>query len=666
MVRVNIIAISHDLDYHRPRSRGRRFTPITKNMITLNKINLRRGQHLLLEEVQWTIFHKQRIGLIGANGSGKSSLFAMLLGHIQPDSGELELPRRLKIAHVAQETPAYSKSALGYVLDGDEELKQLEHDLQLAEENNNGEHIAMLHARMSEIDAYSAPARAAQLLNGLGFNKIEQEQAVSDFSGGWRVRLNLARALISHSDILLLDEPTNHLDLDAIIWLENWLRNYKGTLLLISHDREFLDNIVNHIAHIDHKNLKLYTGNYSNFEKQRVANLLLQQAAYEKQQKHIAHLQSFINRFKAKASKAKQAQSRVKAIERMELIGAVQQESSFQFHFKKPDKCSNPMLTIEDATIQYGDKIVLKDINLSITPDDRIALIGPNGAGKSSLIKLLAGELKQASGHRETSANLKIGYFAQHQIDYLQLHETPLDHLRRLSPLTKEVELRTFLGSFGFSNDRVREEIKHFSGGEKSRLALSLLIWQKPNLILLDEPTNHLDLDMREALSLALQEYEGAMILVSHDRFLLRTTADQLILVASHKISPFTGDLDDYEKWLLDFRKQSDIMFGTSEKNNPSKKAQRKLDATEREARRPLVTQIKKLETQLETLQQEYQQLEIQLLDPTLYEAENKSNLQSCLLKQAEIKKQLQTTEASWLLTCEQLDIHDKNVTNQT
>lgn len=634
-------------------------------MITLNKISLRRGQHLLLDEVQWTIFHKQRIGLIGANGSGKSSLFAMLLGQIQPDVGELELPRKLNIAHVAQETPAYSQSALNYVLEGDTELKQLEKDLALAEKNNDGAKIAILHARMSEIDAYTAPARAAQLLNGLGFSKTEQEQSVSDFSGGWRVRLNLARALISHSDILLLDEPTNHLDLDAIIWLENWLRLYKGTLLLISHDREFLDNIVDHIVHIDHKTLKLYTGNYSVFEKQRAANILLQQAAFEKQQKHIAHLQSFINRFKAKASKAKQAQSRVKAIERMELISAVQTDSPFQFHFKKPDKCSNPMLTIEDASIQYGDKIVLKDINLSITPEDRIALIGPNGAGKSSLIKLLAGELTQAAGRRDTSANLKIGYFAQHQIDYLRLHETPLDHIRRLSPLSKEVELRTFLGSFGFTSDRVREEITHFSGGEKSRLALSLLIWQKPNLILLDEPTNHLDLDMREALSLALQAYEGAMILVSHDRFLLRTTADQLILVASQNISPFTGDLDDYEKWLLDYRKQSDIMLDTSEKNNPSKKAQRKLDAAEREARRPLVTQIKKLETQLETLQQDYQKLEIQLSDLSLYESDNKTMLQRCLLKQADLKKQLQAIEESWLQASEQLEIHDKNVTTQ-
>lgn len=635
-------------------------------MITLNKINLRRGQHLLLKEIQWTIFHKQRIGLIGANGSGKSSLFAMLLSQIQPDSGELELPRRLKIAHVAQETPASTKSALAYVLEGDTELTQLELALQTAEQNNDGTQIAILHARMGEIDAYTAPARAAQLLNGLGFNKTEQQQTVSDFSGGWRVRLNLAKALISRSDILLLDEPTNHLDLDAIIWLENWLRHYKGTLLLISHDREFLDNIVDHIVHIDHKTLKLYTGNYSDFEKQRAQNILLQQAAYEKQQKHIAHLQSFITRFKAKLSKAKQAQSRIKAIERMELISAVQTDSPFQFHFKEPDKCSNPMLKIEDATIQYGDKIVLKDINLSITPEDRIALIGPNGAGKSSLIKLLAGELKQANGRLETSANLKIGYFAQHQIDYLRLHETPLDHLRRLSPSAKEVELRTFLGSFGFSNDRVREEITHFSGGEKSRLALSLLIWQRPNLILLDEPTNHLDLEMREALSLALQKYEGAMILVSHDRFLVRTTADQLMLVASNKMTAFSGDLNDYEQWLLEYRKQHDPQpIEPIEKAPSSKKMQRQLDAAEREARRPWVTHIKKLETRLENLQKENQTLEIQLSDLSLYETNKKSELHNCLLKQADIKKQLQATEEEWLNACEQLDMHDKNPTNQ-
>lgn len=627
-------------------------------MITLNKINLRRGPHLLLENVQWTIFHKQRIGLIGANGSGKSSLFAMLLGQVQPDSGDLELPRKLSIGHVAQETPAYTKSALEYVLDGDKELRELEEQLMTAEAADDGTLIAILHARMGEIDAYTASARAGQLLHGLGFNKYEQQQPVSDFSGGWRVRLNLAKALISRSDILLLDEPTNHLDLDAIIWLENWLRNYKGTLLIISHDREFLDNIVDHIAHIDQKALKLYTGNYSTFEKQRATNILLQQAAFEKQQKHIAHLQSFINRFKAKASKAKQAQSRVKAIERMELVSAVQVDSPFQFHFKEPSKCSNPMLTLQNCRIQYGDKIVLDEVSLSITPEDRIALIGPNGAGKTSLIKLLAGELMPAHGLRETSAGLKIGYFAQHQIDHLVLHETPLDHLRRLSPTTRELELRTFLGSFGFSNDRVRENITHFSGGEKSRLALSLLIWQKPNLILLDEPTNHLDLEMREALSLALQEYEGAMILVSHDRFLVRTTADQLILVASGEISPFTGDLNDYEKWLLEYRKldTSDNL----EKPLISKKSQRQLDAAEREIRRPLVTLIKKLETQLENLQNENKVLEIKLTDASLYEDHKKNELQRYLLQQTDIHKKLQAIEQEWLNACEQLEIHDK------
>lgn len=630
-------------------------------MITLNNISLRRGNNLLLQNVQWTIFHKQRIGLIGANGSGKSSLFAMLLGQIHPDEGELELPRRLHIAHVAQETPAYTKTALDYVLEGDQELQELEKNLQLAEKNNDGIQIAILHARMSEIDAYSAPARAAQLLNGLGFNTYEQQQTVSEFSGGWRVRLNLAKALFARSDILLLDEPTNHLDLDAIIWLESWLRNYKGTLLIISHDREFLDNIVDHIAHIEHKTLKLYTGDYSTFEKLRATQLLLQQSAYEKQQKHIAHLQSFINRFKAKASKAKQAQSRVKAIERMEIISAVQSESPFQFHFKEPGKCSNPMLKLEDASIQYGDKLILDHLNLSITPDDRIALIGPNGAGKSSLIKLLAGELTQTHGTRETSANLKIGYFAQHQIDHLILHETPLDHLKRLSPHTKELELRTFLGSFGFSNDRVRATITHFSGGEKSRLALSLLIWQKPNLILLDEPTNHLDLEMREALSLALQEYEGAMILVSHDRFLVRTTADQLLLVASGKLSSFTGDLNDYEKWLLDYRKQETIPV-MSEK--PSKKSQRQLDAAERETRKPFIAQIKKFETELENLQKENLRLEKQLLDPKLYEPENKQLLQDYLKQQVDIKKQLQMIEDAWIAACEVLERHDKKTSN--
>ncbi|HSW93057.1 MAG TPA: ATP-binding cassette domain-containing protein [Gammaproteobacteria bacterium] len=526
-------------------------------MITLRNVTLNRGTTVLLKNVNWTIYPGQRIGLIGANGSGKSSLFALLLNNLHADQGDVDISCQRVLAHVAQETPAYARSALDFVLDGDRILRHLEAELLKAEEANDGHRIGDLHEEFGKIDAYTAPARAAQLLSGLGFTQEEQQKPVSDFSGGWRVRLNLAKALMCPSDILLLDEPTNHLDLDAVIWLEQWLIKYPGTLLLISHDRDFLDQTVDHIAYIVHQQLEIYAGNYSTFEKTRAAHILLQQAAYEKQQKQIAHMQGFVNRFRAKASKARQAQSRMKAIERLELVNAVQIESPFHFHFRPPLKCPNPLLTLDEASIAYGEKKVLDHLSFSIGPDDRIGILGPNGAGKSSLIKLLAGEIDPATGIRETSSGLKIGYFAQHQVDHLNLQETPMTHLRELAPNVHDQELRTYLGTFGFVGTDVFDPIKQFSGGEKSRLALALLIWQRPNLLLLDEPTNHLDLEMRNALSIALQEYEGAMLLVSHDRFLLRATVDRLVLVANHRVEPFTGDMPDYEKWLLDYRRQT-------------------------------------------------------------------------------------------------------------
>ena len=629
-------------------------------MITLNNVTLRRGPHVLLKEVSWTIYHKQHIGIIGANGTGKSSLFSMLLGELQADTGELDMPKQLKLAHVAQETPAYERSALEFVIDGDAELRTLEQELIEAEHSNDGHRIATLHARMGEIDAYTAASRAAQLLDGLGFSQKEQQQPVSDFSGGWRVRLNLGKALMCRSDVLLLDEPTNHLDLDAVLWLENWLKRYPGTLLLISHDRDFLDDVVDHIAHVAHQQLKLYTGNYSAFEKLRAEQLLIQQAAYDKQQKQISHMQDFVNRFRAKASKARQAQSRLKAIERMELISVVNQDSPFHFQFRAPKKCPNPLTYLEDASIAYGEKVVLSNLNLNISPKERIALLGPNGAGKSSLIKLLAGELQVAEGNREVGEGLKIGYFAQHQIDHLRLDETPLDHMRELAPDKREQELRTFLGSFGFSGNRVLESVKIFSGGEKSRLALALLVWQQPNLLLLDEPTNHLDLDMRHALSMALQEYSGAMVIVSHDRFLVRSTVDQLYLVADGELKVFDGDLSDYEKWLLEFRRQASAPVITQPpKSDVSRKAQRQLDAKQRELRRPLVQRIKQLEDKLAKLQQEEAAIEIILANDALYEENNKEQLQQHLLQQAKLKKELKSVEGEWVVANEKLEIHD-------
>jgi ATP-binding cassette subfamily F protein 3 len=627
-------------------------------MITLRNITLRRGPNILLEDINWTIYHKQRIGIIGANGSGKTTFFAMLLNELHPDSGDLEIPHQLKIAHVAQETPAYSKSAIDFVLDGDPELRKLQQELVIAEQQNDGQRIAMLHHHLSEVDAYTANARAAQLLDGLGFNHEEQQKSVSDFSGGWRVRLNLAKALMSRSDVLLLDEPTNHLDLDAVLWLEQWLKRYTGTLLLISHDRDFLDEVVDHIAHVHSKQLKLYAGNYSAFEKQRAADLLVQEVTYKKQQKQIAHLQSFVNRFRAKATKAAQAQSRLKAIEKMELVSAIQTESPFQFHFKKPKDCPNPLIHLENARIAYGDKVILDNLNFSITPKDRIALLGPNGAGKSSFIKLLAGDLSLASGTYTTGSGLKIGYFAQHQVDHLELHETPLFHLRKLAPDIKELELRTYLGSFGFVGNRVIEAVKNFSGGEKSRLALALLIWQQPNLLLLDEPTNHLDLEMRQALSMALQEYEGAMIIVSHDRFLVRTTVDQLALVAESKLKNFDGDLNDYQKWLFEFRRQtaSSAVASTDKPEGVSRKEQRQQNAQQRHQLRPLLQKIKKLEDQLTQYQAQATAIELALTDLTLYEEQNKSKLQQHLLNQADLKKKIEAVESDWLIACEALE----------
>jgi len=626
-------------------------------MITLRNITLRRGQHVLLQHLDWTIYHKQRIGIIGANGTGKTSLFSLLLNEIQAEEGDLNIPKQIKLAHMAQETPAYPISALEFVLNGDNELRELQNKLEIAEQQHDGSRIAVLHEKLSTIDAYTARARAAQLLDGLGFVQESQKKSVSAFSGGWRVRLNLARALMCRSDVLLLDEPTNHLDLDAVLWLEQWLEQYHGTLLVISHDRDFLDHIVDHIAYISHQNIKLYTGHYSSFENQRAAELLTRQATYEKQQRQLAHLHSFVDRFRAKAAKARQAQSRLKAIERMDAVCAVQTESPFQFEFKQSEHCPNPLLTLERASVAYGDTIILSHLNLSITPKARMAILGPNGAGKSTLIKLLAGNLLAAQGKCERGPGLKIGYFAQHQVDELHLDDTPLLHLRRIADNATELELRTFLGSFGFSGNKVLDTVNTFSGGEKSRLALALLVWQRPNLLLLDEPTNHLDLEMRNALCIALQEYEGAMILVSHDRFLVRTTTDQLLLVTDGKLHHFEGDLNDYQQWLLDFRKQQSgpgaIRNG---KSDISKRELRQQEAKRREIRRPLLQKVKRLEEGMDKLQKEATTMEMALTDLSLYETQNKDKLQHYLSNQVKIKKELEKLENDWLQACEERD----------
>jgi ATP-binding cassette subfamily F protein 3 len=624
-------------------------------MITLRNITLRRGSSVLLKEINWTIYPKQHIGLVGENGSGKTSLFALIRQELAQDIGDLTIQTGLRLAHVAQETPAYSASALDYVLDGDGELRALQQELAAAEAINDGTTIAAIYEQLSQIDAYTANARAAQLLAGLSFNTAEQLKSVSEFSGGWRMRLNLARALMCRSDVLLLDEPTNHLDLDAVLWLEQWLMKYPGTLLLISHDRDFLDSVVDQVAHITDGQILFYTGNYSSFEKQRAEQLVLQQMIFVKQQKKLAHLQSFVNRFRAKATKSRQAQSRLKAIEKMELVSAVHADSPFQFEFKTPSHCPNPLVSLAAVSLSYDEKVILANINLNIGPKDRIALIGPNGAGKSSLIKLLAGELQPTSGLRTMSTGVKIGYFAQHQVDRLDLAATPLQHLRNLAPNQAEASLRTFLGSFGFSGETVLSCVANFSGGEKSRLALALLVWQEPNLLLLDEPTNHLDLEMRHALSIALQEYAGAMILVSHDRFLLRSSVDNLLLVADSNVIAYEGDLDEYGLWLLDYRKQQ-AGNGDTVQAQELKKLKRKADIKLNLEQKGLNQEINKLENKFTKLKNDLAEIETLLANNDLYTQANTEKLKAAIVQQKKLRDELETTEMTWLLACEKKD----------
>lgn len=583
----------------------------------------------------------------------------MLLGQLHHESGDLEMPPHWTVAHVAQETPALPIAAIEFVLDGDEELRHVELALQQAEAEHEGEKLGELHARFGDIGGYSARARAAALLHGLGFSEADTQRPVADFSGGWRVRLNLARALMCRSDLLLLDEPTNHLDLDAVIWLENWLKDYRGTLLLISHDRDFLDAVVNHIAHIELQQLTLYRGGYSDFERQRAEKLAQQQSLYERQQREVAHLQSYIDRFRAKATKARQAQSRIKALERMELISAAHVDSPFSFGFRKLLAAPDPLLVLDDVDVGYKQQAVLRDIKLTIRPGERIGLLGRNGAGKSTLIKLLAAELSPMLGKRVEGKELSIGYFAQHQLEQLRPDESPLQHMLRLDPQTREQEHRNYLGGFDFRGDMATAACGAFSGGEKSRLALALLIWNQPNLLLLDEPTNHLDLEMRHALTMALQDYEGGMVLVSHDRALLRSTCDRFILVTDGKAEVFDGDIDDYKDWLAQQQIEQKAITKAAE-TKPENKNDRAQNKAERQARlaerRPLIKASEKLETEMAKWQEEKSQIDTQLADPALYGAADKSLLQTLLKRQAELTASIDQAEEQWLQLQEQLE----------
>ncbi|HKN03280.1 MAG TPA: ABC transporter ATP-binding protein [Buttiauxella sp.] len=628
-------------------------------MIVFSSLQIRRGTRVLLDNATATINPGQKVGLVGKNGCGKSTLLALLKNEISADGGSMTFPGNWALAWVNQETPALAMPAIEYVIDGDREFRQLEAELAKANERNDGHAIALVHGKLDAVDAWTIRSRASSLLHGLGFSNEQLERPVSDFSGGWRMRLNLAQALICRSDLLLLDEPTNHLDLDAVIWLERWLKNYQGTLILISHDRDFLDPVVGKIIHIEQESMFEYTGNYSSFEGQRATRLAQQQSMFESQQERVAHLQSFIDRFKAKASKAKQAQSRVKMLERMELIAPAHVDNPFHFSFRAPESLPNPLLRMEKVSAGYGDRVILDSIKLNLVPGSRIGLLGRNGAGKSTLIKLLAEEIQPLKGDIGLAKGVKLGYFAQHQLEYLRADESPLQHLARIAPKELEQQLRDYLGGFGFRGDKVTEQTARFSGGEKARLVLALVVWQRPNLLLLDEPTNHLDLDMRQALTEALIDFEGALVVVSHDRHLLRSTTDDLYLVHDGKVEAFDGDLEDYQQWLVDLQKQENQPQDSAKDNAnsaQSRKDQKRREAELRTQTQPLRKQITKIEKQMEKLNAQLAEVEEKLADSAIYDQSRKAEMTECLQTQVKVKAALEECEMEWLDAHDQLE----------
>ncbi len=629
-------------------------------MISLRQLTFARVGRPLVVDANLQIHPGWKVGVVGANGCGKSSLFALLAGELHAEQGDCDIPAVWQIARVAQETPALPTPALEFVLDGDVELRRVERELAAAEAAGDGEAIGHLHTRYADIDGYSAKARAAEVLHGLGFTDADFARPVADFSGGWRVRLNLARALSCRADLLLLDEPTNHLDLDAVLWLEQWLKSTPATLLLISHDRDFLDAVVGQIVAIDQQRMTLTTGGYSDYERARAARLAQQQSAYEAQQREIARLSRFVERFKAKATKARQAQSRVKMLERMEIIAAAHADSPFQFSFRQPESLPDPLLLIENAAAGYVDRKILANLTLTLRPGCRIGLLGRNGAGKSTLIKLLAGSIAQQGGERKEAKALNIGYFAQHQLEQLRPEETPLWHLQKLEPLTPEQELRDYLGGFDFRGEMASRPVGPFSGGEKSRLALALLIRTRPNLLLLDEPTNHLDLEMREALAFALQDYEGGMVVVSHDRHLLRSCTDELWLVDNGAATPFDGDLDDYAAWLATQRSADKAPAADAQAEKAERLQQRADAKANRQAllaeRRKLTKEIEQIDRNLAKWQEEKAALDTQFADPDFYATVDRQKSEEMHRRAGELGEVIDTAELRWLELHEALD----------
>ena len=623
-------------------------------MLSFNQIALRRGTHLLFENVSFTIHRGGKVGLIGANGAGKSSLFQLIIGELEADQGNLDYPANIKIAYLEQEVIATPESARDYVLGGDSEWIEIQDNLAAAERSGRFELIATLHDQLLTIDGYTARSRAEQLLAGLGFQQNEYDRPVSAFSGGWRIRLNLARTLMTRSDLLLLDEPTNHLDLDTILWLTNWIKHYQGSMILISHDREVLDDTVTSIAYLHSGRIELFTGNYSQFEIIKAARLAEQQSNYEKQQREIKHMQDFVRRFRAKATKARQAQSRIKALERMELIAPAHIDSPFRFQIPRAERSSDPLLSLDQACLGYTTT-VLSNIRLSLHPGDRIGLLGHNGAGKSTLIKSLCQQIPILSGERQEGTNLALGYFSQHQVDDLDLDESSFSHIQRLDRSLREQQIRDFLGGFDFRGDKVHEPIETFSGGEKTRLALAIVAFSKPNLLLLDEPTNHLDMDMRQALTIALQDFDGAILLISHDRHLLANTVDSFLLVEEGGLHEFDGDLEDYRQRLLKTPPQRATSL-PAQSAGTMRSSKKKPGLDQREVRK-LRTKLKTLETRLERLQRKLAEVEAQLAESSNYQADQVANLQSLMRDQLGLKEEISSLEDEWLQRTETLDL---------
>ena len=626
-------------------------------MLKFENVGLLRGGRVVLRDVSLEIHFASKVGITGSNGAGKSSLLQLITGDLHADSGTVAIAKGLRIAHVAQDLAVTDRIAIEHVLDGDPELRRLQSELQQAEHTDDGHRQALLHGHLADIDAYTAPARAAQIMRGLGFQGADEGVPLASLSGGWRKRLHLARALMCRSDLLLLDEPTNHLDLDAVIWLEGWLRSYEGTLLLISHDREFIDPLVDHIAHVEGAQVRIYAGNYSAFEQHRAAELALREASYRKQQREITHMRRFVDRFRYKASKARQAQSRLKALARMELIAAAHVDSPFHFEFASPEQLPVPLLRLDLLRVGYDGETVLDNVNLSLAPGDRIALLGANGAGKSTLMKALAGELPPLGGERLPAARLGVGYFAQHRVDHLDTAGSPLLHLQRLDASAGEQRLRDFIGGFGFHAERAKEPVSRLSGGEQARLALAMVLFKRPNLLLLDEPTNHLDLEMRHALSVALQEFPGAVVLVSHDRYLLSTVADHLYLVAGQRVTDYDGNLEDYARWLTDSRRSSkqSAPQGTV-RTGQAGKARRQTKARHRRELEPLRKKLARLEADLAGLSEERTVITAALAEPALYLDSAKDRLKGLLLDRGRLDRALESVEAQWLATGEQLE----------